>query len=448
MLLSMPMFCMQLGTSISVNSLSLLVALLGTGVALLWFTVIHRRLLRETQTLRAKLSAVETKTTEAEKANVTKSDFLARISHEMRTPVNGILGFAEMALKTNLTPVQREYLDRVLTSAEWLVHVLSDVLDFSRMEASSLELECREFSPVDCLLSAVKLIEPLASRKSLDLACKIDPDLPEMVRGDSARLRQVIVNLLDNAVRFTTSGGIILNASAIATEHDRLTLAVKVADTGIGIPYNQQAVIFEPFRDSAGTVNERTGSTGLGLSICKRLIEMMGGQIEVQSHVGAGSTFQFTVQFENVSRHSPRVADVEVLSKLSFRRLSILVVDEDGFNRSSATKFLESAGHHVSSISNAAAALEVFCADLFDLILVSAQLPDMDTATFVRNIREFECEGMRTPIYLMRGSGDSIASMHPMEAGIEGRIAKPVQPEELAKMVRQITATTALAIVS
>lgn len=426
------------------NGLSLLVASLGSGVALLWFTVIHRRLLRETQTLRAKLSAVETKTTEAEKANVMKSDFLARISHEMRTPVNGILGFAEMALKTNLTPVQREYLDRVLTSAEWLVHVLSDVLDFSRMEVSSLELECREFSPVACLLSAVKLIGPLASRKSLDLACKIDPHLPEMVRGDSARLRQVIVNLLDNAVRFTTSGGIILNASAIATENDRLTLAVKVADTGIGIPYDQQAVIFEPFRDSAGTVNERTGSTGLGLSICRRLVEMMGGQIEVQSHVGAGSTFQFTVQFENVSRHAPRVADVEVLSKLSFRRLSVLVVDEDGFNRTGATKFLESAGHHVSSISNAAAAFEVFCADLFDLILVSAQLPDMDTAGFVRNIREFECEGMRTPICLMRSSTDGAAAMHRVEPGIEGRIDKPVKAEELAKMVSQITATAAL----
>ncbi|HEX4769316.1 MAG TPA: ATP-binding protein [Bryobacteraceae bacterium] len=383
------------------------------------------------------MSTVETQTIHAERANVTKSDFLARISHEMRTPVNGILGFAEMALKTNLTPVQREYLDRVLTSAEWLVHVLSDVLDFSRMESSSLELERREFSPVDCLLSAIKLIEPLASRKSLDLACRIDPDLPDVVSGDAVRLRQIIVNLLDNAVRFTTSGGIVLNASAIGPVGDHLILGVKVADTGIGIPYDQQAVIFEPFRDSTTTVSERTGSTGLGLSICKRLVEMMGGKIEVQSHVGAGTTFQFTVKLETIARHYPRVADVEVLSKLSFRRLSILVVDEDGANRSSATRFLESAGHHVSSLSNAAAGLEVFCADIFDLILVSAQLPDMDTGTFVRNVREFECEGMRTPIYLMTSSSDSAA------AGIERRIAKPVRAEELAKMLSQISATTA-----
>jgi signal transduction histidine kinase len=434
---------MQLGTSISVNGLSFLATFLGLAVAFAWFTVIHRRVLGETRTLRAKLSAAEAKNAAADRANVTKSDFLARISHEMRTPVNGILGFAEMALRTNLTPVQREYLDRVLTSAEWLVHVLSDVLDFSRMEASSLELECREFSPAECLVSAIKLIEPQALRKSLDLACKIDPHLPEMVRGDAVRLRQIVVNLLDNAVRFTTSGGIILSVSATSGEGDRVTLAIKVADTGIGIPYEQQAIIFEPFRESTGPLNEKTGSTGLGLSICKHLVEMMGGKIEVQSHVGAGSTFQFTVQFETVARLSPRVADVEVLSKLSFRRLSILVADEDGTNRSAAAKFLESVGHHVRSLPNAASALEVFCADLFDLILVSDQLPDMDVTTFIRNVREFECEGMRTPIYLMRGAAEYGSAVSSGEAGTEGKITKPVQTEELVRMIEQITATTA-----
>jgi signal transduction histidine kinase len=396
----------------------------------------RRRLLRETRLLQRKAIDAEARAAAIQNANQMKSDFLTTMSHEMRTPMAGILSFAEMAMKTELTQVQREYLDRVLTSAEWLTHVLSDVLDFSRLEACRLDLEMDEFSIATCIASATKMVEGAASRKNLDLSWRVNSDIPAVVRGDSTRLRQVIVNLLDNAVRFTTSGSVMLNAVLEAETESGITLAISVADTGIGIAPERQTQIFEPFNGSSRTTNDRTGGTGLGLSICRRLVTMMGGNMEVQSHPGAGSTFRFSAQLEKVRATVTTPETAAILSKLTKHRLSVLVADENALERRLVTKLLESAGHQVAPASTTKHALELFGMELFDMVLLSAELPDMDVDVLAAQLRQLEEDSTRACVYALR-SADTIGAQTSGE-NVDGWHFKPIGAEDLLRIVDEV----------
>jgi two-component system, sensor histidine kinase len=420
--------------------LTTIAPLLAVIATIVWALSIHTKLARQAAELARKLSEEQRRRELAEAGNAAKSAFLSSMSHELRAPMNGIISFAEGALKTDLSPPQRECLDRVLNSAEWLMRVVSDVLDFSQIEAAQLRLDHKEFSFATVLLSAVKMIETAALEKNLALTYKVDPRIPTLLCGDPVRLRQVLFNLLENAVRYTTSGSIMVSVGREEETDDYATIGVSIADTGIGIPAEAQQTIFEPFHSS------RTGKTigkgtGMGLSICKRLVEMMGGRMEVQSQLGAGSTFHFTVKLKKGRPRDERSEHLGILSKLSPKRLSILVVDDDMTNRRLITKLLESVGHQITPASSAAEALSAFSTDIFDLILLDNQLADMNELEAARNLRELEEEGIHTPIYSFREDVSRVDHERSKQKEINGYLSKPVQVDELLRIVSE-TATT------
>jgi signal transduction histidine kinase len=284
-------------TPLPIASAILLIALIAAGV-------LHTRMRGRMRTVKNELAEQATMKEAAETANRAKTEFLTHMSQEIRTPMNSIMGFTDLALRTDLKPELREYLDTVRTSAAWLMHIIGEILDFSRIETGKLELDSTEFSFADCVRSAIKFVQPQTESKNLRVAFKIDPQIPVRVCGDPIRLRQVLVNLLDNAVKFTSSGSIMLSAARASDSADTTTVRVSVADTGIGLSADKQTLIFEPFRRADGSLSSKFDGAGLGLATSSRLVTLMGGTIDVQSQIGAGATFRFTAQFRKVTAGS------------------------------------------------------------------------------------------------------------------------------------------------
>jgi signal transduction histidine kinase len=266
-------------------------------LALAWVIVLYARTRRDVSSLKEQFTVQSALKETAETANREKTDFLTNMSHEVRTPMSGIIAFSDLALKTDLKPDLREYLSTVRTSTEWLMHIVREILDFSQIEAGKLELDEKEFSFPECLRSAIQFIQPNAALKNLRIASKIDAQIPAQISGDPTRLRQILVNLLDNAVKFTTSGSAMLSAALISESNEAITIRISVADTGIGISADKQKSIFEPFRLDDRSRNAQVGGAGLGLATSSRLVTLMGGAMDVQSQIGAGATFRFTTEF-------------------------------------------------------------------------------------------------------------------------------------------------------
>jgi PAS domain S-box-containing protein len=375
----------------------------------------------------------------AEAASQAKSDFLANMSHEIRTPMNGVIGMTDLALDLVQDPAQGEYLRLVKSSAQSLMVILNDVLDFSKIEAGKLNIEAVRFALPQTIEEALKTLRSRASAKGLQLQSNLQDGLPAEVVGDPVRLGQVLTNLCDNAIKFTAHGGIFVGVRSVATQ-DGYTLHLSVRDTGIGIPPDKQKGVFEAFSQADTSTTRRFGGTGLGLTICARLVELMGGKIWLESTDGLGSTFHFTLQVQSAEPAMCTEALHAPASLPSTRTLCVLLVEDHPINQMLATTLLKKWGHSVVLAQNGQEAVDLFPTQHWDLVLMDMQMPVMGGLEATRLIRSLEPAGMHTPILAMTANAMEADRQACLDAGMDDHLAKPFNAASLQARLQRIAA--------
>jgi two-component system sensor histidine kinase/response regulator len=376
----------------------------------------------------------------AEQASRTKSEFLANMSHEIRTPLNGILGMTDLALDTALTVEQRDYLETVKLSADSLLAVINDVLDFSKIEAGKIDFETIDFNVRDTLEAALKTLALRADEKGLELLCDIAPEVPLTMRGDSGRLRQIILNLVGNAIKFTEHGEVVVKVRVDAHDGPHRILHFEVSDTGIGIPAEKLKLIFDPFAQADSSTTRKYGGTGLGLTISSRLVSMMGGQIWVQSRVGRGTQFHFTMCLAVGAINV--IATDAVLPPKDLRGIKVLVVDDNLTNRRILGEMLKRWEMRPALVEGGEEALvHLFEAAReaapYSLILTDMHMPNMNGFELVERIRQSP-ELSTATIMMLTSTGSQGSAERCRELGVSAYLLKPIRQSELRDVLTKV----------
>jgi PAS domain S-box-containing protein len=376
---------------------------------------------------------------EAVEASNMKSAFLANVSHEVRTPMNGVLGMTELLLGTNLTDEQREYADQVGRSGEQMLAIINDILDLSKIESGHLELDIDDFDLHETINETCSIAGGQARATGLRLAVDIDDAVPRRCRGDARRLGQVVLNLVSNAVKFTSQGAIAVRITATPRSHDASLVRVEISDTGIGIEPATLERMFEPFTQADVSTTRLYGGSGLGLAIAREIVDMMGGQIGAQSQPGQGSTFWFEVELaaQNAAKPQTLRADAVAAEPMWSHAPLLLIAEDSPVNQIVAARSLERCGCRTHIVSDGHEAVEAFRTGTYDAVLMDCQMPNVDGYQATAEIRRIENGTSRTPIIAMTAHALEGDRQRCLDAGMDDYITKPMRHTDLANTLRR-----------